>query len=251
MQIYNIDKKIIEVMQQQIIDEEALKTFIYRQVKKQGYSSYLDKIIFNNKETEFSPYLKELYINYQQLIEEGIGLFEHSYLTHEKKLFINTWILFIILHEMGHIVQRSYFEGNCKNYFEFHQAREINFYSLEIDEQTYDKYHDYFLAERLATFTSFGSLLHMYQKTKINDNVYDCFLQYFIGYLQRGYEVDSQIKSPMETVLGLMKLPIKDMKKIVPKEDLSILKKAELGLPLELEQYNKIRKKVINKYLQK
>ncbi len=146
-------------------------------------------------------------INFKQILDEANQLFIASSLRSDKDIFINMWLLIIIIHEMEHIKQRSYFYGGAENYLEGHICREINFSTTEISEDKYDKYHEYFLYERLATFSAFGSVLDIFSKIDLSKDLYNCFLQYMLYYLKTGYEkIQNKIKSPLETTFELMEI---------------------------------------------
>ncbi len=245
MKTYDVDRKMMEIIKTKIIDEQDLQDYIYRQVNKKNYFKYLNEIIMNDKDTYFDQFHKRLLINFKQILEEGNQLFEDTQLTSNKDIFINTWLLLIMIHEMEHIKQRSYFYGGAKNYLEDYICREINFSTTEISKNDYEKYHDYFLYERLATFSAFSSIFDMFSKLDLEIELYDCFLQYMLGYLEIGYEKSKgTVKSPIETVFKLMKLNQNKIKKLMPKKHMSILERAQFGLPLKLEQYNKVRAKI-------
>lgn len=115
-------------------------------------------------------------INFRQILEEANQLFIDSSLTKsDKNIYINMWLLLIIIHEMEHIKQRSYFYGGSKNYLEGHICHEINFSTTEISKDKYLKYHEYFLYERLANFSAFGSIFDIFSKIDLSKDLYDCF----------------------------------------------------------------------------
>ncbi len=127
MKTYNVDRKMIEVIKKGIIDEQSLRDYIYRQVTAKNYSSYLNKIIINAKDTYYEFFHKNLLINFKQILEEGNQLYKDSFLTSEKDSFINIWLLIMIIHEMEHIKHRSFFDGGAKNYLESFICEEIIF----------------------------------------------------------------------------------------------------------------------------
>lgn len=246
MKTFKIDRKMTNIITSQIVDEQNLLDYIHRQIDKKNYSRYLNKIIINNNGTYFSQTHKNLFIDFEQLQEEGNQLFTESFLTRDKDLFINIWLLIIVIHEMEHIKHRSFFYGGAKNKLEEYICREINFSTTEIPSDDYDKYHDYFLYERLATFSSFGSIFDLFSKVDFDRNLCDCFFQYMLYYLEIGYEKSNDVvKSPLETVFELMKIEKDEIKKLMIQKNMSILEKAEFGFPLKLKQYNKVKTKYI------
>lgn len=240
---------MIKIITTQIIDEENLQDYIYRQIAKKNYSAYLNEIIINNKDTYFDQWNKRLLINLKEILEEGNQLFIDRFLTNKKDIFINIWILLMTIHEMEHIKHRSYFYGGAKDNLENYICHEINFSTTEIPSDDYKKYHNYFLYERLATFSAFGSIFDLFSKINLDKDLYDVYLQYMLYYLKDGYEESGKtIKSPLETVFELMNIKKEKIKKLRPREKMSILEKTEFGFPLRLEQYNKVRTKLYNKY---
>ena len=246
MKTYDIDKKMIEIIQKRIIDEKDLVDYIHRKIKQN-----LNKIIFiNDGDTCFRHNNGELLINFRQLLDDANELFINNYLTRgDKDIFINMWILTMIIHEMEHIKQRSYLYGGTRNYLENYIRHEIIFSATKISDDKYDEYHDYFLYERLATFSAFGSIFDIFSQIDLSTDLYDCFLQYMLYYLETGYEkIQNKIKSPLETTFELMQIKKSKIKNLIIKENMSILEKAEFGLPLNIKQYTKIRTKMLSKY---
>lgn len=249
MKTYNIDKEMIKIIQNEIINEELMTKFIYYLLKEEKYSQFLKGIIIGNYETKYCHNEKKLYINYSKILEDAYYLFERDFVKAKKDLFINTWLLFVIFHEMEHIKQSSYFyaKGNLLQEF---LKKEIVLSSTKISEKQYDKYHECFMFERIATFSSFGTIINMYSENNMDDDIYDCFLQYMIYYLESGYEfIEDNFCSPIEISFKLLGIQSSRYDKMIENCKLSVLNRAEYGLPLTVKQYNKIKSKVIKKYL--
>lgn len=249
MKTYNIDKNMAQIIQKEIISEKLMTEFMYYLLKQEKCSQFLEDIMIGNYETKYWHNGKKLYINYSKILEDANYLFERDFVKTNKDLFINTWLLFIILHEMEHIKQSSYFyvKGNLLQEF---LKKEIIFSSSKISEEQYNEYHECFMFERIATFSSFGTIIDMYRESNIDADIYNCFLQYMIYYLELGYKfIDGNFYSPIEISFNFLGMQSDEYNKMIETCKLSILNRAEYGLPLTIDQYNKIKPEIIRKYL--
>lgn len=71
-----------------------------------------------------------------------------------------------------------------------------------------------------------------------------------IYYLESVYEfIEDTFCSPIEISFKILGIQSSRCDKMIENYKLSVLNRAEYGLPLTVKQYNKIKSKVIKKYL--
>lgn len=210
------------------------------------------------------------YYNYKR---KSISINRYWYKNFKKNDFnslmeYNSTMLALYLHEFEHAIQLSSVSKNCstledklnKLFYELYLGKSssdamkyyknklsLNMYSKKIN-RFYNKYHDYFPAERLASFKSFYELdqiLNMLEPS-ISHPLKEKNTKEILEVLKSGYNRDLS-KCPLEKIANAYddcphcgafnKMIFKDA------DNLSSLSKFIYGFPLTKDEYKKLNEK--------
>ncbi|MCH5166369.1 MAG: hypothetical protein J1F35_00620 [Erysipelotrichales bacterium] len=251
-----LDKLILKEIRTRVLDYNDIYSFIKFHLNDFGLAHYV-RTIFPSKNSvsayDFFEYKLRLDIGKVISDTENLAL-KHKKFYLERGfdfnecLYINLYILFTILHELGHALENYDLTCYPNDPEIIIMKEEIDFSCLKRNRAIYDKYHDYFLHERFATFNALDIIINTIIENNYDNGILDSFLQDFLHWINVGYEIkDNNLISPIETIVELM-----DKKELLSNIDINSLDsytRLKKGYPITLIEYENRKKTVLKKYL--
>lgn len=248
MHSYFLGKDVANLIIGKIIKEKKLLELIKYLLKNISCENLVNKITLSGSATYYEFDKKGfLSIDYKGLLEEAYQAVESFYLKDKYKnelQFINTYLLLSIIHEIEHIKQNSYYFLDNPSDLERYLMKEMD--KTKENYEDYLEFHDCFMIERIAQFSIYISILSMYREFNLNEDIYKGLIFHMRHEISSGYTLDNGILiSPIETIFDVFNLGDKQNVKC---HNLSILDRSMYGLPLDIEEYKRIKTEINNRY---
>ena len=231
-----------------VLEKKDIYDIASTYIKENKIESCLKDIVFTNDKSVRAIYnisKNVITINDKKIIESCYRLFDgiqKIYKIDEEYYcyFLNFYYLYIIYHELMHVNQKAKYEKKDNELFNY--LYELCLILLHNNRTFYKRNHDIFPMEIEANNFGFLTAYNLMNYTKLPmKETRVMHLQYLFSLLLNYEKNNNQIKSPIELLReGNNIVDINLINVLLDKQKLSKLERMNLGLPINLKEYDSI-----------